>query len=117
MNSYLVRTSFIVAVFVATLTSAPAGGASFTRCATRDMQILIMLEQSDSDSANVLAAPDGHELLSVLFDARVVCLEGRVLDALAIYDNIARRYTTDRVFSGRMNDAPAPHPDFRTTVP
>jgi hypothetical protein len=115
MSSYLVRGVAFMAVLFGAVTSSAAGGASFTRCAARDMQILMMLEQSDS--GNVIVVPDGHGSLSALFDARVVCLEGRVLDALAIYDNIASRYTMDRVFSGRMNDSPVPNPDFRATVP
>jgi hypothetical protein len=115
MSSYIVRSVVIIAVLVGMVTSSAASGASFTRCAARDMQILMMLEQSDS--GNVIVGSDGHDSLRALFDARVVCLEGRVLDALAIYDNIARRHTTDRVFSGGVNDAPVPRPDFRATVP
>jgi len=72
-----------------------AGGGSFTRgCAARDMQVLMMLEQQDSD--NDIAAH--NEALATLFDARMVCFSGRVLDALEMYDNIARRIT-----SGPMN--------------
>jgi hypothetical protein len=115
MSSYLVRSVAFMAVLFGTATNSAAGGTSFTRCAARDMQILMMLEQSDS--GNVIVGSDGHDSLRALFDARMVCLEGRVIDALAIYDNIASRHTTDRVFSGGVNDAPVPHPDFRATVP
>jgi len=85
----------ILAVLLGAVTSSVAGGGSFTRgCAARDMQVVMMLEQQDSD--NDIAAH--NEALSTLFDARMVCLSGRVLDALEIYDNIARRIT-----SGPMN--------------
>jgi hypothetical protein len=110
MRSYLIRSVAFMAVLFGTDTSSVAGEASFTRCAARDMQILMMLEESAS--GNVILAPDGHDSLSALFDARIVCFEGRVLDALGIYDNIASRHTRDRVFSGRMNDSPVLHPDF-----
>jgi hypothetical protein len=80
----------ILAVLLGAVTSSVAGGGSFTRgCAARDMQVLMMLEQQDSD--NDIAAH--NEALSTLFDARMVCFSGRVLDALEMYDNIARRIT------------------------
>jgi hypothetical protein len=95
MNRYLISSMALIAVLLGTATSSLAGGGSFTRgCAARDMQVVLMLEQQDSD--NDIAAHD--EALSTLFDARMVCLSGRVLDALEIYDNIARRIT-----SGPMN--------------
>jgi hypothetical protein len=102
MTSYLIRSVAAVAVLVGTVTSSAAGGGSFTRgCAGRDMQIMVMLEQHDS--GNGIAAQQVNELLTTLFNARMVCFSGRVLDALEIYDNMARRLTADRVFSGRIN--------------
>ena len=95
MNRYLMSSLALIAVLLGPPTSSLAGGGSFTRgCAARDMQVVMMLEQQDSD--NDIAAH--NEALSTLFDARMVCLSGRVLDALEIYDNIARRIT-----SGPMN--------------
>src|SRR4051812_42533065 len=76
MSVYLVRSVAFMTVLFGTVTSSAAGDGSFTRCATRDMQILMMLEQSDG--GNVVVSPDGHDSLRALFDARVVCLEGRV---------------------------------------
>ena len=90
MNRYLIRSVAIMAVLFGTVTSSVAGGGSFTRrCAARDMQVLMMLEQLDS--GNDVAAQQMNEVMSELFDARMVCLGGRVLDALVIYDNVARR--------------------------
>ena len=95
MDGYLIRSMAILAVLLGAVTSSVAGGGSFTRgCAARDMQVVMMLEQQDTN--NEIAAH--NEALSTLFDARMVCLSGRVLDALEIYDNIARRIT-----SGPMN--------------
>jgi len=90
MNRYLIRSVAIMAVLFGTVTSSVAGGGSFTRgCAARDMQVLMMLEQLDS--GNDVAAQQMNEVMSELFDARMVCFSGRVLDALMIYDNLARR--------------------------
>jgi hypothetical protein len=90
MKRYLISSMALIAVVLGTVTSSVAGGGSFTRgCAARDMQVLMMLEQLDS--GNSVAAQQMNEVMSELFDARMVCLGGRVLDALVIYDNVARR--------------------------
>ena len=90
MNRYLISSMALIAVLLGTATSSLAGGGSFTRgCAARDMQVLMMVEQLDS--GNDLAAQQMNEVMSELFDARMVCLSGRVLDALVIYDSVARR--------------------------
>ena len=95
MDRNVIRSMAILAVLLGAVTSSLAGGGSFTRgCAARDMQVLMMLEQQDTN--NDIAAH--NEALSTLFDARMVCFSGRVFDALEIYDNIARRIT-----SGPMN--------------
>ena len=100
MNSHLVRTMAIFAVLVGMVTNSTAGGGSFTRgCAARDMQILMMLEQRESASA--LAAQELSETLITIVDARMVCFEGRVLDALEIYDNIARSITSGHNLAAR----------------
>ena len=89
MSSYLFRSVAMMAVLVGSVANSAAGESSFTRCATRDMQVLMMLEQSASD--NVTAVPEVSEAFSALFDARIVCIQGRAQDAIAIYDNIASR--------------------------
>ena len=98
MNRYLIRSVAIMAVIFGTVTSSVAGGGSFTRgCAARDMQVLMMVEQRES-GYGIAAGQETNEVLIELFDARTVCFSGRVLEALEIYDNIARRIT-----SGPMN--------------
>ena len=100
MSNYLIRSAAIMAVLVGMVTNSTAGGGSFTRgCAARDMQILMMMEQRDI----VIAAQELNEVLTTIFDARMVCFEGRVLDALEIYDNLARRIASERIFFGQMN--------------
>jgi hypothetical protein len=79
-------------------TSAQAG--SFTRgCAARDMQILKLIE--DRESANAISAQKLSEALKTMMNARVVCHEGYVMDALAIYDAIAKSIATDPVTVGQ----------------
>jgi hypothetical protein len=102
MISYLIRSVAAMAVLVGTVTSSAAAGGSFTRgCAARDMEILLMLERYDD--GNGTATQEVNELLTTLFNARMVCFSGRVVDALEIYENVARRLTSARVFSGRIN--------------
>src|SRR5215204_6961346 len=101
MSSYLFRSATMMIMLVGSLANSAAGESSFTRCATRDMQVLMMLEQSAS--GNVTAAPEVNEALSALFDARIVCIQGRALEAIAIYDNIASRIGTGPFSSGRIN--------------
>jgi len=102
MSNYLIRSAAIMAVLVGMVTNSTAGGGSFTRgCAARDMQILMMMEQREIVKA--IAAQELNEVLTTIFNARMVCFEGRVLDALEIYDNLAQRIASERIFFGRMN--------------
>jgi hypothetical protein len=95
MSSHFVRYAVVMTALIATGTDSSAGGGTFTRgCAARDMQIMMMLEQRES--ANGPGAQDIKETLNTIFDARMVCYEGRVLDALEIYDSIAQRIRSDR---------------------
>ena len=102
MRSPLVRGVAIVAILLETVITSTAGGGSFTRgCAARDMQILVLLEQQER--SNAIGAQEVREVLTTIFDARMVCFSGRVLDALAIYETVVRRITGDRILSGAMN--------------
>ena len=96
MSRHFVCFAVTMAVLVGTATSGAAGGGPFTRgCAARDMQIIMMIEQREND--NRIAAEDLKETLNAIFDARMLCSEGRVLDALEMYDGVARRIASDRV--------------------
>jgi hypothetical protein len=93
--------SAAAAVCLGTMTnSATAGGGSFTRgCAARDMQILKMIEHREITSA---ASTDIlSDAMLTMMHAQIVCYEGHVVDALAIYDAIARSITPNPVLSGR----------------
>src|SRR5262245_15904196 len=91
----------LATVVVSMMTHAAAAG-SFTRgCAARDFQLLTMIEEQDS--AGLISADKLSEALIEMMHARIVCHNGRVLDALAIYDSITegvrpalagRSYTT-----------------------
>ena len=65
-----------------------AMAGSFTRgCAARDLQILFLIEQQET--AGSVPAERLSDALIEMMHARIVCHEGRVLDALAIYDAVA----------------------------
>ena len=78
------------------LDGATAG--SFTRgCAARDLQILFLVEEQE---ASGLVSPEKlSDALIEMMHARIVCHEGRVLDALTIYDAVAESLRAIR--SGR----------------
>jgi hypothetical protein len=101
MNGHFMRGMAIVTVLIGTVTYSIAGGGTFTRgCAARDMQIMMMLEQRES--TNGIATHELTETLNTIVDARMICSQGRVVDALEIYDNIARRIASDFMLSGRI---------------
>jgi hypothetical protein len=94
------RTSWIlVTVVVSVMTHAAAAG-SFTRgCAARDFQLLTMIEEQES--AGLVSADKLGKALIEMMHARIVCHQGRALDALAIYDSIAESVRPTR--SGRAD--------------
>lgn len=74
----------LVAIVVSA-TGAMAAGGTFSRgCAARDMQLMMLVEASAiSESAK-------RDAVRAVLDARVVCFDGYVMDALSIYDKVAR---------------------------
>ena len=79
------------------ITSTTAG--SFTRgCAARDLQILMMIEESESE--NAISAEKLSDAMFTMMQARMVCYEGRVIDALAIYDEVAQSITPNPFLAG-----------------
>ena len=70
--------------------SATAG--SFTRgCAARDLQILMLIE--DRENTSSVSGDKLDEAMLAMLEARIVCHEGRVRDAMALYDTIAQSIT------------------------
>ena len=97
MRSKLVRYSMAVAaVLLTTVTNGIAGGGTFTRgCAARDIQVMMMLEASNVSTQQMDSA------MHTILHARVMCFGGQVMDALALYDNVAQSINSDYVLSGR----------------
>ena len=90
----------LTSVIVAALTGTAAAG-SFTRgCAARDMQVLMMIEEREN--TRVVSVDQLREAMHQLLHARIVCNEGYVLDALAIYDEISNGLISSSVMVGRM---------------
>ncbi len=65
---------------------------SFTRgCAARDLQILMLIEERES--TNAISAEKLSDAMFMMMDARMICHEGHEVDALKMYDNVARSLT------------------------
>ena len=80
-------TSWMLATVVVSVMTQAAAAGSFTRgCAARDFQLLTMIEEQES--AGLVSADKLSEALTEMMHARIVCHDGRVLDALAIYDAV-----------------------------
>ena len=94
MTKHLLNCSVHVAVAAlclgAMINGATAG--SFTRgCAARDLQILKLIEQRES--ANAISAARLSDAIVTMMNVRMICYDGHVVDALAIYDGVARSLT------------------------
>jgi len=81
---------------------ATAGGGPFTRgCAWRDLQILIMLEERGGASAGYTTQVS--DAMLAMMHARIICHEGSVVDALALYDRIAQSVVSIPRLSDQAN--------------
>jgi hypothetical protein len=77
-------------------TAATAGG--FTRgCAARDLQLLMTIEVREN--TGTVPAEKLSDAMVEMMHARIVCHQGRVLDALALYDAIDE--SLQPILSGR----------------
>jgi hypothetical protein len=89
----------LATVVVSVMTHAAAAG-SFTRgCAARGRQLLTVIEEQEL-TGSIPAERMKHALLGMMH-ARIVCHQGRVLDALAIYDAVTESVRPTR--SGRAD--------------
>jgi len=92
--------SCILAAFGVGMMLDGATAGSFTRgCAARDLQILFLIEEQEA--AGSVPSERVSDALIEMMHARIVCHEGRVLDALAIYDAVAE--TLRPISSGRAH--------------
>jgi hypothetical protein len=72
--------------------SGVATAGSFTRgCAAKDMQVLMLIEEAENN--DLISAMRATDAILAMLHARMVCHEGRVLDALALYEGIAQSLT------------------------
>jgi hypothetical protein len=97
--SYSVRWCLASVCLCTMIKSTTAG--SFTRgCAARDLQILMLIEErEDTDAVSVDKLSDA---MLAMLEARIVCHQGHVMDAMALYDSIVRSVTTDTFQSARQ---------------
>jgi hypothetical protein len=102
--------TIVVACLCATMVAATAGGGPFTRgCAWRDLQILIMIEEREGASAGYTTQLS--DAMLAMMHARIVCHEGSVVDALALYDLVAQSVTpiprlSDKRIEGGVESKP-----------
>jgi hypothetical protein len=90
----------LAAAWFGTMTSAATAG-SFTRgCAARDLQVLMMIEQQED--TNTVTPGKLNDAMLTMMHARIVCHEGHVLAALAIYDGIADSITSNPTHSTEL---------------
>ena len=93
--------SWIIAAIGVGMMLDGAMAGSFTRgCAARDLQILFLIEEQETSGS--VPAEKLSDALIEMMHARIVCHEGRVLDALAIYDAVAEHLRPIR--SGRADN-------------
>jgi len=93
------RCALAGAVYLGTMINGAAAG-SFTRgCAARDLQILMLIEERES--TNSVSAEKLSDAMLTMMHARMVCYEGRVVDALALYDSISQTITAPPLLSDR----------------
>ena len=77
----------VAALCLSAMINATTAG-SFTRgCAARDLQILKLIEERENTHA--ISAQRASDAMLKILDARMICYEGHVIDALAIYDTVA----------------------------
>jgi hypothetical protein len=87
-----VRCGLLCAFLCAMSNDTSAG--SFTRgCAARDLQILMLIE--DRENSNAVSVEALNDAMLAMLEARIVCHQGRVMDAMSLYDGIVTSITPD----------------------
>jgi hypothetical protein len=88
-----IRSCFAAATFLALCaTNAAASAGSFMHgCAARDRQVLMLLEERET----ALSEERLNDAMLTMLQARMVCHDGRVVDAITLYDDIARSVEAD----------------------
>jgi len=89
----------LVSVCLCTMINSTTAGSFIRGCAARDLQILMLIEERENTDA-VSAERLSDAMLSML-EARIICYEGRVVDAMALYDSIVQSVTPDTFLARR----------------
>jgi hypothetical protein len=96
MRKELFRICATAAIVIAGANSSMAAGNVFTRgCAARDIQVMMMLE------AGPVSPQKMNVIVRNVVHARMMCFDGQVMDALALYDDIANSITSEWVLSSQ----------------
>ncbi len=99
LSKHFARFAVAAACLIATVGDGTA--ASFTRtCAARDLQILMLIEAHQS--ADAVSTQKLNDAMLTMTHARMICHQGQVVDALAIYDTIAQALTSDSILFRRI---------------
>jgi hypothetical protein len=80
-----------VALCLGTMAHSAIAGSFIRGCAARDLQILMLIEEREE--TNAISAERLNDAIITMMNARIICYDGHVVDALAMYDNIARSLT------------------------
>ena len=93
-----VRWGLVPVCLCVMIDSTTAG--SFTRgCAARDWQILMLIEERENTDA--VPVDKLSDAMLAMLEARIVCHEGRVMDAMVLYDSITESITPDTFLSAK----------------
>ena len=88
------------------LIGAPAtnadADASIWKCVKRDLQILMLVDERTTGTSGQKMG----EAMFAIVTARMACLEGRVRDSLALYDDISRNIALDTGRTSRWRVEP-----------
>jgi hypothetical protein len=83
-------------LLAACLLTVGTQAASMTKeCALRDAQVLMRIEAHESMGATQESVQVSVDAMFTLMQARHLCHEGKVHEALALYDGIAPAFATD----------------------
>ena len=67
----------------------------YPRIAARDIQVMMMLE------AGAISPQQKNDAVRTVIHARMMCFDGQVADALALYDDVARSIASDWALSSQ----------------
>jgi hypothetical protein len=66
----------------------------------RELQVLMRIEEREG--TNAVPADKLGDAMFAMLQARIVCHEGHVMDAMALYDSIAQGVTPNTMLSARQ---------------